>query len=230
MDIPADDPPLSRAGSGWEGKPVTMRQASGISCDRCSICKNGDQLVGKNEVLDMRLGCSCLFHFHCLVHFIKAALGDKETLVRNSDGLGIVCPNYVADICSATPEKYFLSPNELQFLKDHHEKKLQGQEVVQRFEESMGEDRLPEVTETEITKLETWLSEERDRRKVVKEDGDKTTSVDAVPTQKAGGGAGESSVVTASEDPFMALIIATSKECPNPGCSNRETHFHGHGK
>ena len=57
-----------------------VRQASGNSLELCSICQDETKLVGSSGILDIRIGCSCMYHYECLVTYIKVTLGDKEAL------------------------------------------------------------------------------------------------------------------------------------------------------
>ena len=186
--------------------------------------------MGFNQALDIRLGCSCLFHYHCLVRFIKMELGDKEALIRNSDGGGIICPNYVAGVCSYCHSfdaeekggKYYLNPKDLQYLKEHRERKLMSAEMCEQFTSAMGEDEMPLLTDDEISKLKIWLSEAGSRCSMGEVERGEWASESGVAV--------ETCEEMATSDSLLALIIATSKKCPNSSCGNRETHFHGHGK
>ena len=53
----------------------------------CKDCDDGDNDI--NEVSKfVRLGCTCILHYHCLIQYIRSKLGDRISMSLN----GISCP------------------------------------------------------------------------------------------------------------------------------------------
>ena len=126
----------------------------------CAICMDDEQLVGTGGIGDIRLGCRCMFHYSCLVMYIKTALGDKEALLRahrsqplgEGDRGGIECPNAkdAVKTCSYRGAgKYHIQPADLDSLVTYRDESHGAEELLDA----------PRLTHEEALKLQRWLDE-----------------------------------------------------------------------
>ena len=190
---------------------ILIRQTSLKVQSVCKICTLNVGLVPS----DIRLGCECLIHADCLANYIKSKLGDKESIINplndheqiEVDDIiveeAIICPyyqknddfnecNYKYTIVGKNDkdDKYFLTTTDVHFLVN----------TLKSFDDII-------LTEDDIVKLESWLSQ--------KDDNDDNNNEEEN-----------------LDDPF---ILATTKPCPciidkktKKRCNFRATHPHLH--
>ena len=126
---------------------------------------------------------------------------------------GLLCPNYHTGSCSVSIDHdgsvYLLRPSDLDQLADHNLQVTAA--IAARIAEGTHDEDDDDVclTRDEVDKLRSWLLENVHGNK---EEEEAASKMD--PTEE--------------ELMSSALIVATTKLCPRPGCGNRESHFHGH--
>ena len=92
MDDPADSlaataPPVPDTFPNMESLDV-IRMFSYCGPTECFCGEDIDSSASKNIPV-VRLACECVYHFHCLVRYIKYELGDRDKHVGKT---GILCP------------------------------------------------------------------------------------------------------------------------------------------
>ena len=216
MNDPADfsaaiEPPIPDNFPNMESFDV-IRMFSYSGSTEC-FCGEDIDRSASNDVPVVRLACECVYHFHCLVRYIKYELGDRNKHVGKT---GILCPRaklscqWKAQLIDVTEENdskenafYTLTPGDIDKIIG-----LQENIIIPYFTAAEGSrDEL--LTHQDAIKLQRWIEGGS-----MDENTTDTTeaALQRIPTSGAS----------------SALIEATTKPCPKHGCSNRESHFHGH--
>ena len=95
-------------------KHIPVSVVSEINGVSCQICKELLEFGADN----LKLGCRCLLHYHCLVPYIQQQLEDRNQLVARFYGSsheGILCPCTFAKTCLST-DKYFMDSTDINFV------------------------------------------------------------------------------------------------------------------
>ena len=161
-----------------------VRSASGGEEKDC-FCFSDDK-VGRGAG-DLRLGCMCLVHYHCLVSYIRSSLGDKSRLMQvlntsdDDQTTGIPCPYYSphgnqckfsgvsaislnsfstesVDRYESSKSIYFLTIEDLENLVTFGLALKNHISQNDSFHEGNQLQSLP-LTKEEVQKLKNWLSE-----------------------------------------------------------------------
>jgi len=207
--------------------PSLLREYSAIREEQqCGICFEPLTNLGHAA---LRLGCSCPFHYTCLVSYVRSKLGDKDAIIKalqDEAHEGILCPcdagafstcRFTSSSSSARgggggvqQQRYFIGLGDLEALVSLREEIVQsprGHGALESAAAEAGEDEEDlYLTHEEVLKLKGWLHE-------FYHPPFPPTQGDSLTREPSG------------SDP---LLIATTKLCPTPGCGNRGVHFHGH--
>ena len=201
------------------------------------------------DPVDLRLGCGCAIHYHCLVAYLQSKIGDRATMsVR-----GIACP-YGGDCRShqaePSPDRssvYFVTLEDLDNIVDYR-----TAERAEALDALLQENETEPITHEDVGALRAWLEENDLLQALRKWLGDPSVTQPEMLALARLGEAKEPAFrslvrqrgvlpqqlaeelrahLAASrgkghKDATDPYVEATTKACPS--CGVRSTHWHGH--
>ena len=155
------------------------RQSNAYYCF-CNDCDDGDNDI--NDVSKfVRLGCTCISHYHCLIQYVRYKLGDRISMSLN----GISCPygsecksfKTLDEVDGDDTKIYYITTTDLDTIVDYGTNHPKLQQYLDEHE-------CTALTHEEVNGLRLWIEEERERL-IVPIDPNVMTDLFIISTTKA---------------------------------------------
>ena len=179
----------------WE-LSCDSREAHAFECGICCNCSDGDSDLSSTSKF-VRLCCSCVLHYSCLIAYIRSKLGDRQsiTLQGVSCPYGCECKSFktLEGATGDQTEQYYITVNDLDSIVDYG---MSHPELKQYLDKND----CKELTHEEVSGLREWIEERASKR----------YKPDKIFT----------------DNDYDVFVLSTTKACPNCGYRSTHYHGH----